>query len=201
MRGEIQGYNNTDMSYEFPGFVQSLGRIESAFAHGYKVNIKTGTIFGLSGQELQPQKVKSGHLVVTVQTPGFGKRNESVISVHQLVAYAKYGRKAFRSGQEIRHLDNSPENNRGHNLKPGTRSQNMLDQSPEQRRYLGIKRTRHLVGKPNCQRKLSNSDVRIIRRRAKTGKRGIMTLLAKEYGVSRSLISNLVSGASYASIR
>lgn len=183
------------------GFVRSLVRIEASVAHGYTVDVQTGDIYGLKYQRLIPQQVASGHCVVTLQTPGWGRRGESVLAVHVLIAYAKFGRAAFRTGLEIRHLNNIPNDNRGENIAYGTRCQNILDIPSDVRSQLGIARTRHRVGKPNCNRKLSDDDIRTIRRRSTAEKRGIISRLAKEYDVSHSRISYIARGLAYESVR
>ena len=180
-------------------FVKGLLAIEAAFAHGYTVDIEKGIVFGLYGQKLRPQG--GDHPVVTLQTPGVGKGNESVIHIHCLIAYKKFGRKAFKRGLEIRHLNNDASNNRGMNISFGTRRQNMLDVPVKKRKLLAIKRTRHLVGKVNCNRSLTDDQVRYIRRRFKNKRRAAIRELAHELSIDYSKILLIVNGDAYASVK
>lgn len=180
--------------------MRTIEKLRVAFKHGYTVDIETGNVFGLRGQLLKPQKIRTGHLVVTLQTPGLNRRNECVVSVHSIVAYAKYGEKAFLPSLEIRHLNGIAHDNRGANLEPGTRQQNIMDIPLEERKKIAIKRTRHLLGKPNCNRSLSDKEINIIKNRLINAKRGIVTILSKEFNVSHTTISNIKRGVSYESV-
>jgi len=181
---------------------RSLKFVEAAFKRGYRVDLSIGSVLSLRGTKMRPTNMGCGYPVVEVSTPGitnFKKPGSSRVSVHNMVAYAKYGRAAFKIGLEIRHLDDCPTNNSGKNIKPGTRLQNILDIPKERRREIGKIRTRHLVGKPNVNRKLSDEAVRGIRG-AKI-RRGEVGRLAKKYKVSHVTISNIIWRKSYASVR
>lgn len=73
------------------------------------------------GKLLTPKPMTSGHHQVGLRVNG---RTENVL-VHRLVALAFLGNPA--DGQEVRHLNGDPSDNRMENLRWGTRSENMLD--------------------------------------------------------------------------
>jgi len=176
--------------------------IVTAFRHGYTVNVVSGSVYGLRKQKLKPQITASGHSVVTLQTPTLGKRKERVISVHALIAYKKFGKKAFVDGVEIRHKNGKPSDNRGQNITYGTRSQNYYDIADADRKARHFKATRHLVGKPNCNRKISDQVVKAIRKAGKIdNSRGRVTRLAKRFGIHYSKILMILSRKAYGSVK
>lgn len=65
---------------------------------------------------------------------GTGKGKRFPISVHQLVAFQKFGEAMFEPGIQVRHKDNNSLNNFDDNILLGTQSENALDRSPEDRR-------------------------------------------------------------------
>lgn len=91
--------------------------------------------------------------------------------VHQLVALTFLGPRP--KGQEVRHLDGNPLNNRADNLAYGTRTENIYD----------------VMRIGGSWRKLSALQVLEIRRRLQAGERGAD--LAREYGVGETCISNI----------
>lgn len=179
-------------------YLPCLDRIKKAIDHGYTVDIETGEIYGLRNQKLKAQISTSGYLVVTLQTPGF-HRNESVLGLHKLVTYLMYGDEAFKVGVEIRHLDSNKLNNNWRNLIPGTRSENIADIPKQYYKEISFKRTRHLIGKPNINRKLTDQEVNYIRNRSSRPIRGYIKALANLYKVSHSTISNIIHRRSYVS--
>lgn len=98
----------------------------------------------------------------------------STRTVHTLVMEAFVG--PAPKGQEVRHLDGDPSNNRLGNLAYGSRSQNLRDNKWQ--------------GKP---RKLAIEDVRAIKFRLSTGERG----LGRLFGVSRATIAAIKSGRTH----
>lgn len=98
--------------------------------------------------------------------------------VHKLVALAFLG--PCPDGQEVRHLDGDPLNNRVDNLEYGSRTENILDV--------------YRIGRP--WRTLTVVDVIDIRRRLQEGERGVD--LAREYGVGQACISSIKHGRTYA---
>lgn len=103
-------------------------------------------------------------------------------SLHTAVLLAFVGPRP--DGYECRHLDGDKTNNRLDNLCWGTRKENQADT----KRHDGI-----LHGSRQKQAKLMESDVLDIRHRAKEGKYGIQRQLAREFGMSDTIISFIVS--------
>lgn len=107
----------------------------------------------------------------------------TTICVHVAVATAFFGK--CPKGQEVRHKNGKKPNCRASNLEYGSDSQNMRD------------RERHgtvVRGKKNGSTKLHVASVRRIRRLASTT---TYASLAREYGVSESTISLVVSGKNW----
>lgn len=99
--------------------VSDKGRVRS-LPRKVKQTSRWGTEFVrlLPGQLLKPGRTSSGHMTVAI-----GKGNSAC--VHILVLLAFVGRP--RKGQEVRHLDGNPANNKLSNLCYGTRSENLRD--------------------------------------------------------------------------
>lgn len=72
---------------------------------------------GSQAQELKPQTTTSGHLYVMI------RRRKLYVHHAVLFGFVGYG----EPGQECRHLDGDPTNNRVGNLKWGTRVENCAD--------------------------------------------------------------------------
>jgi len=100
----------------------------------------------------------NGYLYFNTSFKGKSKK----VFVHQLVAYEKYGEKAFGAGMVVRHLDGNQKNNKKSNIAIGTQSDNMLDRSSEARKEQAIKASTKL-------RKFSDSAVEKIRAAWKNG--------------------------------
>jgi hypothetical protein len=119
---------------------------------------------------LKPHPQKRGHCAVDL-----GRR--STRYVHHLVLEAFVG--LCPEGQECRHLDGNPGNNRLGNLAWGTRLENMAD------------RYRHDA----VPMKLSDDQVRFARANVDPSRRdGMAVSLAKEWDVTPALIYQIVSG-------
>lgn len=107
---------------DIPGYegryqASSLGRIRSL---DRRVNICHGATRLMRGRVLRPAGSKRDpHLYVVL---GHGAAGSPV---HQLVARTFHG--PCPPGQEVRHLDGDPLNNRADNLAYGTRTENILD--------------------------------------------------------------------------
>lgn len=151
---------------DIPGYegkyqASSLGRIRSLdrrvpCAHGATRTMK-GRVLRPAGQKRDP------HLFVVLGHKAHGS------PVHSLVAAAFLGPRP--AGQEVRHLDGNPQNNRVDNLAYGTRTENILD----------VMR----IGR--AWRKLTPDQVLDIRARLAAGESGVN--LARLYGVSQTCIS------------
>lgn len=160
---------------DIPGYegryqASSLGQIRSL---DRRVNIGKGYTRMMRGRILRPAANKyNPHLYVVLGKGSAGS------PVHQLVARAFHG--LPQEGQEVRHLDGNPLNNRADNLAYGTRTENILDV--------------YRVGK--AWRKLTASDVQDIRERLRNGEPG--RSIAKLYGVGEACISAIKVGRTYA---
>ena len=141
--------------------------------NGYQVS-NFGSIRNSSGKILKPWKHRSGHLYVSL---GRTKRGQ----VHRFVM-AAFGPPCL-PGQECRHLDGDPENNRIDNLAWGTRKENVDDLKRVTGRYA---------------RSLLRSEMAAEIRSKFTGKHGQQSQLAREYGFSLSLVNRIVRGKTYA---
>lgn len=165
----------TEVWKDIPGYegkyqASNLGRIRSL---NRRVNIGHGATRLLQGRVLKPAGQKTDpHLSVVLGHRAAGS------TVHSLVARTFHG--PCPPGQEVRHLDGNPLNNRADNLAYGSRTENILDV--------------YRVGK--AWRKLTIEQVQDIRQRLRAGERGVD--LAREYGVGQSCISAIKTGRTYA---
>jgi hypothetical protein len=121
---------------------------------------------------------KDGYLRVHFNVPG--KRKHFLI--HRLVAYHFIGNPSNETF-EVNHIDGNKRNNHWENLEWCTRSENLKHAF-----LLGLKDAK---GESHPRSKLSEKQVREIRIRKENGSMGIE--LAKEYGVSASVISAIVT--------
>ena len=158
----------------FPGYeVSNDGRVRrSAGARGTTI-----------GREVRPHAVpRSGLLRLQLRVDG-GPKN---VFVHRLVLFAFVG--PCPPGMECRHLDGDPTNNHVENLRWGTHLENMRD------------RVRHgtapdLVGGKNPNSKLTEDDVREIRRRVESGEK--QRRIAEDYGLTPGAISAIKTRRSW----
>lgn len=137
---------------------------------------------GRDGQFRQLSSVVNKDGYRSVQKCG----SDSRVCVHTLVLLA------FRGPHEVRtvcrHLDGNKLNNRVDNLCWGTSKENVSD---------AIKHGVQAIGSRQPQAKLSEADVVEIRRRAKAGGCGVQTRLSREFGVSDTVISHVVTGKAW----
>lgn len=159
---------------DIPGYegkyqASSLGNIRSL---DRRVNIFGGHTRLMRGRVLKPAgQRKDPHLRVVL---GHGAPGSCV---HTLVALTFLGPRP--EGQEVRHLDGNPLNNRVENLAYGTRTENILD----------------VYRQGKAWRTLTAEQVLEIRERLAAGEKG--STLAKEYGVGQGCISAIKHGRSY----
>lgn len=164
---------------DVPGFegryqVSDEGRVRSVDHRVRLVAHGRETTRLVKGRVLRPgAQKKTGHLTVAI-----GKGNSR--QVHELVMTAFEGPRP--EGTEIAHNDGDPTHNAWQNLRYATRTSNSQD------------KVHH--GKT----RLSPADVDRVRREAPGAPRGGKTALAKELGVSPSLISNLLCGKAYSHV-
>ena len=95
------------------------------FDLGYKVE-KDGTCISKSGKILLGT-INNGYK--TISTKLLGKTIK--VRVHRLQPYQKFGEEIYKENIMIRHMDSNSLNNSWDNLKIGTHSDNMMDQSKE----------------------------------------------------------------------
>ena len=139
--------------------------------------------FILSKRSHQPRvmiqmKQKDGHLYVYLYD-GFG--NQKKMYVHRLVLMSWIGMP--KEGQECRHLNDDPSDNRLENLAWGTRLENVEDK----RRNGGL-----TIGERSGSHKLTEIQVMEIRQRYSDGKSA--RDLSVEYNVSHKAILEAVRG-------
>lgn len=165
--------------------------IVEAFKQGYTVEVTTGKVFGLKGQELCGSVNKDGYRLVFPSLQIDGKRVDASCYVHRMIAYRLYGEEVFKSGIEVRHLDGNPSNNKGSNLLLGTRYDNTMDMTFEQRSA----RNR---GKVSKKRLLNLAQVAEVRKAYSRGiKRGECKALAEKFNTNTSTISEIGLKKSY----
>lgn len=162
--------------------VSSFGRVRSLT---YKLITKRGAVKRHAGKLLQPGRSgRYGYLTVSLNKAG---RASSKL-VHRLVLRAFVG--ACPSGQEVRHLDGNPRNNRASNLKYGTAKENSADQ---------VRHGTRAEGDKNGQRRLSSTDVRRVLSEYTTGAY-TQQKLADKYGVKIMTINHIVRGRTWRSL-
>jgi len=125
---------------------------------------------------------RHGYSVVKVRESG---QNRNLL-VHTAILSAFVGPRP--SGGVCRHLDGNRSNNRLENLCWGTVRENYAD---------AVCHGTAMVGSLQSQSKLTEDEVREIRRRAKSGPYGVQQELAREFGVSHTVISHVVSGKAW----
>lgn len=157
--------------------------IEALFNKGYKVD-KLGNVFNPKGRKLKGG-ITQGYPTICIPISGHNERGEVNFYRHRLVAYLKYGDKLFTKGLEVRHIDANRENCNYDNLILGTRLDNIMDMTPEQR-------SSKCLGKISPKRKLSSEAVKEIEKAYEKGvKRGDCRKLANKYNVTPTTISEI----------
>lgn len=164
---------------DIPGYegryqASTEGRIRSVDRIVFSRNRFTGNPFPrtIHGQILKPGRYcKTGHQSVVLGRGTNGK------PVHQLIMRTFVGEPC--EGQEVRHKNGNPTDNRLENLEYGTRTENILD----------------VFRQGKAWRKLTADDVQAIRRALSMGRPG--AAIANEYGVSRSSISSIKQGRTF----
>ncbi len=129
---------------------------------------------GYGARHLTPVEMR-GYLNVRMNVAGKRLR----VPVHRLVCRAFHGEP--QPGQQVRHLNGDPFDNRAVNLAWGTPRENAADRDDHGRSVRGERVVQH---------KLTASQVDDIRRRAAAGER--QRALAAEFGVSETTVSAVV---------
>lgn len=158
---------------DIPGYegryqASSLGRIKSLKRKVRSVNHYTGKEFFRTVNEriLRPGRYcKNGHVSVVLGRGSNGR------PVHQLIMRTFVGEPP--EGQEVLHINGDPLDNRLHNLRYGSRTENILDVYKQGGRW----------------RKLSTDDVIAIRFMIFCGVSGAD--IARRYGISQQTVSGI----------
>ena len=168
-------HNGVTTEYDFSdtyeisntGKIRSLDRIDCA-----------GRL--LEGRERKLTPYKDGYLRVNLSKDGKALR----CTIHRLVAQTFL--ENTDNKETVNHIDGNKTNNNVDNLEWATRSENLKHAVDS-----GLKVP--VRGEQNGRAKLTKSKVREIReRRAINPKVWTLTMLAKEYGVGRAHISNII---------
>lgn len=139
----------------------------------------------ITGQVLSLKKLKP--LILKQSNDGKGYRvvnlDRELTFVHRIVGAAFLGLDLKNPQQCVMHLDDNPTNNHLYNLKIGTQKDNIADMHNKGRAV-----------RPTAKVDFEIADT--IRKRRTAGEAG--AALAKEYGVSQSLISAIYKGFKWA---
>ena len=162
---DIPGYEGRYQASD-QGRIRSVDRYVRCGKGGKGTKLLKGRVLRPAAQSSDP------HLSVVLGHKAHGSL------VHRLVALTFLG--PCPEGQEVRHLDGNPQNNRLGNLAYGTRTENILDV--------------YTTGRP--WRKLTAAQASDIRERLQKGERGVD--LAREYGVGQACISAIKHGRTFA---
>jgi hypothetical protein len=160
----------------YPGyFVSCEGRVFSTRPINGKGNKESAP------RELKPLLSSCGRYFQFSTGGGTGKRKR--ILIHRAVAAAFIG--PCPEGCEVSHKDGNSHNNHASNLEYKTHRDN-----EKMKKLHGT----CSAGEGNSMAKLTDEQVREIIERVKSGKRGTARRVAREFGISESHVSTLVSG-------
>jgi len=190
---------------ELPKYAQY---IKTAIDSGkYRVDLETGTIYGPKGPlkllSIDTRQVPTVGLSLNVN----GKRKICAVSANKVVAYVKWGDKAFDKELHVRRANRVPGDLRGENLQlvskhicPIPREEISRNRKNAKKRSFPI---RPAVTKLTDDQALEAIRV-CLRERSKDGKRvrrGVQRELAKKFGVKPQTISFLACGNSFKDLR
>lgn len=167
--------------------------LRDALANGYTVDVETGVIRGPSGAALS---VRQGNpkAYPTVTIYSKASRRRYPIACHKIVAFAKFGDKAFKRGVQVRHVRADLANFRGDNLILGTPTQNAFDKPPELRREMA-RRARAAQGPGAWNRSFTDEQTRDIRKLVRDPGDG--AALARLLNVHRTTVGRIAAGKRY----
>lgn len=155
--------------------VSDMGRVRSWYLWGSKRRTRAA-----EPRLLKPYKRQRwGHIQVTI--PGIGKR-----SIHRLVL--ETFNRPRRAGEECRHLNGDPRDNRLVNLCWGTSLENSADQRQHETGN---------VGERNPMAKFTQAQVDAIQKEARYRRHGWVSATARKYGVHYNTISEMVNGKTW----
>lgn len=136
-----------------------------------------------SPRDVRTWKNHRGYEMVTLHR---GSRRDTVHRcVHQLVLEAFVGLR--EDGQEVRHLNGNRSDNRLENLAWGTKKENAADR---------VRHGTNGIGERNPFARLTEADVREIRRRALAGE--VSHLIAKDFPCNARNVRSIKSGRAWA---
>jgi hypothetical protein len=163
-------------SYEVSnlGMVRSLDRVVECLNRWGSISRKH-----LKGRILKPATNEGRHLFVSL-----GRGNQEFI--HRLVLSAFV--RPCGEGEECRHLDGNPANNRLENLAWGTRLENMAD-----RKILGEENPPR--GERSARATLTEAKVRHIRREMRSGRS--YADIGREIGATRNAVRKVAVGSTW----
>lgn len=170
------------VGYEGIYKVSSLGRVRSLPRGVYS---GVGRTRRTVDRILRPRPERYGYLGLVLCR---GAHEQKTCKVHRLVLEAFVG--PCPQGHECAHNDGDPANNKLENLRWATPVENQAD---------SLRHGTHVRGEQHKNSKLSESAVREIR---KMSSEGISNrAIAKYYGVSHSLVGNVLHGKAWAHVR
>ncbi len=139
-------------------------------------------------KKLQPPEWKTTSPATTYYLVSLRKNNKrKVMRLHQVIMLAFVGPRP--KGQEVRHLNGNGLDNRLENLKYGTKKENSADM---------IAHGRSTQGERWPGAKVTEEQVRYFRKRYKPHcKINGATAMARQFGVPKSTVMNVVCGASW----
>lgn len=152
--------------------VSDQGRVRSL---GRTVRRKDGVLALIRPRVMKLTK-SHRYLIVTLTPLGGGGRAHSV---HRMVSEAFHG----TTGEVVRHLNHNPHDNRACNLAPGTQADNIADNVRDGRNPRGVR---------NGQSRLTEAQVLAILADQRHD-----SLVASDFGVSASTVSNIRTGRSW----
>lgn len=156
------------------GNIRSINRLVKHNYGGLKI---------VNGRILKQSPQYNGYLATAICSKGIEKR----VLVHRLVAAAFYG----SSDLVVNHKDGNKKNNAVDNLEYCTISENIKHSFK-----LGMS---CIDGERHPSSKFTNEDALTIRKRANNAIP--LLVLAKEYGVALTTISNIKNGRTYSKIK
>lgn len=159
-----------------------------AFKKGYVVNKKGEVFFKNKKRSLIFDTKGYYSFTIRIYSQEMGKDVFRRVWVHRLQAYQKFGKRIFKSGIEVRHLNGNCRDNSFENILIGTASQNQMD------KLAGV-RTNMAIMAASSMRRFTDDQVKEINDDRKNGMS--YNALAKKYQTSKSTLSYFFNKAHY----
>jgi hypothetical protein len=180
---------------------KAVGHLKLAVDKGYRITPE-GDIIGPSGKikgGIHSKKRRSKttgemqeypylHFSVRVAPGSNGTKR---VAAHQLQGYQLFGDACLEKGIEVRHRNGNSLDNSAANIDYGTSRSNSMDRTPEVRQRMAQVAA-------NARKAWSDDDVR--RLRAQRAQGGKVLRMAREEGVSKGQMSEMLSRATYRSV-